>query len=49
MERSPKTENSFMIKFATFIVDKHNLFFLLTIICLVFRRFPGTGLSLRTT
>ncbi len=39
MERSPKTENSFMIKLATFIVDKRNLFFLLTIICLVFSAF----------
>lgn len=39
MEQTQKTENAFMVKLATFIVDKRNLFFLLTIIMLIFSAF----------
>lgn len=39
MEQSQKHENNAMVKLATFIVDKRNLFFLLTIIGLVFSAF----------
>ncbi len=36
-EQSPKKDgNSFMMKLATFIVDKRNLFFLITIIAIIF-------------
>lgn len=38
MERVKK-EHSFMLKLATFIVDKRNLFFLITIIALIFSAF----------
>ena len=34
-----KKEHSFMLKLATFIVDKRNLFFLITIIALIFSAF----------
>ena len=34
-----KSENNFMTKLATFIVDKRNLFFLITIIALIFSAF----------
>ncbi len=36
MEHTQKHENGFMVKLATFIVDKRNLFFLITIIALIF-------------
>ena len=36
-------KQAFMEKVATFIVDKRNLFFLITIIALIFSAFPGTG------
>ncbi len=39
MERNEKTSASFMTKLATFIVDKRNLVFLLTIIMLIFSAF----------
>ena len=39
MEQTQKTENNFMLKLATFIVDKRNLFFLITIILLIFSVF----------
>ncbi len=39
MEQTQKQENGFMMKLATFIVDKRNLFFLITIILLVFSAF----------
>lgn len=39
MEQSQKHENNAMVKLATFIVDKRTLFFLLTIIGLVFSAF----------
>ena len=36
-EQPPKKDgNSFMMKLATFIVDKRNLFFLITIIAIIF-------------
>ena len=38
-ENNQKAGNSFMTKLATFIVDKRNLFFLLTIIMLIFSAF----------
>lgn len=38
-ENNKKAGNSFMTKLATFIVDKRNLFFLLTIIMLIFSAF----------
>lgn len=38
-ENKEKQDNSFMTKLATFIVDKRNLFFLLTIIMLIFSAF----------
>lgn len=44
-ENKEKPGNNFMTKLATFIVDKRNLFFLLTIIMLIFQLFPGTGLK----
>lgn len=36
MEQTKKTDDNFMIKLATFIVDKRNLFFLITIIFILF-------------
>ncbi len=39
MTENKKAGNSFMTKLATFIVDKRNLFFLLTIIMLIFSAF----------
>ena len=36
MTEKPKQKNGFMLKVATFIVDKRNLFFLITIIGLIF-------------
>lgn len=39
MEHTQKHENGFMVKLATFIVDKRNLFFLITIIALIFSAF----------
>ena len=39
-----KKEYGFMLKLATFIVDKRNLFFLITIIAL---HFPGIGSKLK--
>ena len=39
MEQTQKHENSFMVKLATFIVDKRNLFFLITVIGLIFSAF----------
>lgn len=39
IENNAKESNSFMEKLATFIVDKRNLFFLITIIMLVFSAF----------
>ncbi len=39
MEHMQKSENNFMTKLATFIVDKRNLFFLITIIALIFSAF----------
>lgn len=39
MEQTQKHENGFMVKMATFIVDKRNLFFLITIIGLIFSAF----------
>ena len=39
MSQTPKAENGFMVKLATFIVDKRNLFFLITVILLVFSAF----------
>lgn len=39
MEKAQKTENNFMLKLATFIVDKRNLFFLITVIALIFSAF----------
>lgn len=38
-QHEKKEENSFMIRLATFIVDKRNLFFLITIIGLIFSAF----------
>lgn len=38
-ENKKKSGNSFMTNLATFIVDKRNLFFLLTIIMLIFSAF----------
>lgn len=38
-EHKEKTGNSFMTKLATFIVDKRNLFFLLTVLLLIFSAF----------
>ncbi len=38
-EHKEKTGNSFMTKLATFIVDKRNLFFLLTVLMLIFSAF----------
>lgn len=49
MSQTPKAENGFMVKLATFIVDKRNLFFLITVILLVFPHFPGTGSRWKTT
>lgn len=39
MEQTQKHENGFMVKLATFVVDKRNLFFLITIIGLIFSAF----------
>ena len=39
MEQTQKEENGLMIKLATFIVDKRNLFFLITVIGLIFSAF----------
>lgn len=39
MPQTPAAKNSFMVKLATFIVDKRNLFFLLTVILLIFSGF----------
>ena len=39
MEHAQKHENGFMVKLATFIVDKRNLFFLITVIALIFSAF----------
>lgn len=44
-----ETGSSFMEKLATFIVDKRNLIFLLTIILLIFPSFPATGSRSRAT
>ena len=41
-ENENKVGNSFMTKLSTFIVDKRNLFFLLTIIMLIFSAFSLT-------
>ncbi len=39
MEQTEAKQNNFMVKLATFIVDKRNLFFLITIIALIFSGF----------
>ena len=39
MEQTQKRENGFMVKLATFIVDKRNLFFLIVVIGLIFSAF----------
>lgn len=39
MGEKQKTETNFMVKLATFIVDKRNLFFLITVILLIFSAF----------
>ena len=39
MPQTPTAKNNFMVKLATFIVDKRNLFFLLTVILLIFSGF----------
>lgn len=39
MEQTQKHKNNFMVELATFIVDKRNLFFLITIIALIFSAF----------
>ena len=41
MEQDAKKENNGMLKLATFIVDKRNLFFLITIILLIFSVFSS--------
>ena len=41
MEQDAKKENNGMLKLATFIVDKRNLFFLITIILLLFSVFSS--------
>ena len=40
---------TFMEKLSTFIVDKRNLIFLITIIGLIFSAFPATGSRWRMT
>ena len=42
-----KKEHGFMLKLATFIVDKRNLFFLITIIALIFSAFSRIGSKLK--
>ncbi len=49
MSQQTKHKQTFMESLATFIVDKRNLFFLLTIIGLVFSIFPIAGCRWRTT
>ena len=39
MEQTEAKQNNFMVKLATFIVDKRNLFFLITVIALIFSGF----------
>ena len=39
MEKGAGTDSSLMMKLSTFIVDKRNLFFLLTIIMIIFSVF----------
>ena len=39
MEQTQKHKNGFMVKLATFIVDKRNLFFLIVVIALIFSAF----------
>ena len=39
MSETKETKGGFMTRLATFIVDKRNLFFLLTIILLIFSAF----------
>ena len=39
MEEAETKQNNFMMKLATFIVDKRNLFFLITVIALIFSAF----------
>lgn len=43
MSETKETKGGFMTRLATFIVDKRNLFFLLTIILLIFPPSPATG------
>ena len=39
MEQTEAKQNNFMVKLASFIVDKRNLFFLITVIALIFSGF----------
>ena len=39
MSQTPEQGQSFMMKLATFIVDKRNLFFLITVLALIFSAF----------
>ena len=39
MEEAETKQNNFMMKLATFIVDKRNLFFLIAVIALIFSAF----------
>ena len=45
MEQAQKAESGFLVKLATFIVDKRNLFFLITIILLIFSAFSRSWVA----
>ena len=47
-ENNEKVGNSFMTKLAAFIVDKRNLFFLLTIIMLIFSAFSRSWVQVES-
>ena len=45
MEQDVKKENNGMLKLATFIVDKRNHYFLITIILLIFSMFSSSWVN----
>ena len=48
MEEQQKAGHGFMVKLATFIVDKRSLFFLIVIVALIFSAFSRNGWRWKT-
>ena len=48
MSQKDKKSDSFMMRLATFIVDKRNLFFLITVILIIFSAFSRNWVQLES-